>query len=153
MVQLRDEVPGGVYFFVSLEAKGKAPVFRDAFFKTKVERRWTAHMASYPHTSANEFVVNDNAVHGLIVMTPEVKNPEQQLEEMLGRFQQIVLEDWHADGTLWNPVPKVRRITKNDELNSLRDFIVQKMLGGKELSRLEELDDEEEDDHYGPYDN
>lgn len=138
---------------MSLEAKGKAPVFRDAFFKTKVERRWTAHMAQYPHTSANEFVVNDNAVHGLIVILPEVSDPDALLAEMLSRFQQVVLEDWQAGGELWNPVPKVRRITKTEELNSLRDFIVQKMLGGKELSRLEELDEEEEEDGYGPYDN
>lgn len=151
MVQQRNEVPGGVYFFVSLEAKGKAPVFRDAFFKTKVERRWTALMTTYPHTTANEFVVNDNAVHAMIVMTHEVKAPEDQLAEMLSSFQQVVLEDWKG-GELWNPVPKIRRIVKKDELNSLRDFIVQKMLGGKELSRLEELDDEE-DEGYNGYDN
>lgn len=152
MVQHKNEVPGGVYFFVSLEAKGKAPVFRDAFFKTKVERRWTALMTTYHNAAANEFVVNDNAVHAMILMTPEVLDPEQQLAEMLLKFQQIVLEDWKQGDELWNPVPKVRRITNKAELNSLRDFIVQKMLGGKELSRFEELDDEDEDG-YGPYDN
>jgi hypothetical protein len=152
MVQHKNEVPGGVYFFVSLEAKGKAPVFRDAFFKTKVERRWTALTATYPYTTANEFVVNDNAVHAMVILTADVQDPQAQLEEMLKSFQQVVLEDWKQGAELWNPLPKIRRITKKDELSSLRDFIVQKMLGGKELSRLEELDDEE-DEGYGPYEN
>lgn len=153
MVQQRNEVPGGVYFFISLEAKGKATVFKDAFFKTKVERRWTAHLHAYPHTSISEFVVNDNALHAIIHMTPEVRAPEQRLDEILTTFQEAVLADWKGDGELWNPKPKIRRIHTQDELRNLRGFIVQKMLGGKELSRLEELDEDEEEDGSDNYDN
>jgi hypothetical protein len=150
MVHQRSEVPGGVYYFISLETKSKAPVFKDAFFKTVVERRWTAHLHPYPHTRIHEFVVNDSALHAILHMTPEVRAPEQQLDEIITTFQAALLADWKEDGELWNPKPKIRRINTQEDLRSLRGFIVQKMLGGKELSRLEELD-EDEDDGYHAY--
>lgn len=150
MVQPRNEVPGGVYYFISLEAKGKAPVFKDAFFKTKVELRWTANMQFYPEAKATEFVVNDSALHAIIVVTHDVAAQEDLLDALFKRFQTTVQADWKGRGELWNPEPKVRRITDPDDLRSLRDFIVQKMLGGKELSRLEELDEDEDngEEHY-----
>ena len=116
----------------------------DAFFKTKVERCWTAHLHAYARTRIAEFVVNDNAIHAIILMTQELRAPKQQLDEILTTFQAAVLADWKGGGELWNLKPKVRRINTQDELRSLRGFIVQKMLGGKELSRLEELDEDEE---------
>ena len=148
MVQQKNEVPGGVYFFISLEAKGKAPVFKDAFFKTKVERRWTANMHLYPQANATEFVVNDHALHAMIVIAQQVSAPQKLLEQLLTTFQDTVQADWKGEGELWNPSPRIRQISNPDELRGLRDFIVQKMLGGKELSRLEELDEEDEDDVY-----
>jgi hypothetical protein len=150
MVQQRNEVPGGVYYFVSLEARGKAPVFKDAFFKTKVERRWTANMHLYPQAKATEFVVNDNALHAIIVVTNDVLAQEELLHTLIKSFQTAVQDDWKGGGELWSPKPKVRGVTNQDELRSLRDFIVQKMLGGKELSRLEELDEDEDngEEHY-----
>jgi hypothetical protein len=148
MVQLRNDVPGGVYFFVSIEAKGKAPVLRESSFKTKVELRWTAALSQYPQTSCAEFVVNDNALHAVVAIANDAAEPEKRLEELLQHFQAQASLDWKGGGPLWNPTPKVRRITKQDELDSLRDFIVQKMLGGKELSQLEELDEDDENDRY-----
>lgn len=148
MVQQRNEVPGGVYFFISIEAKGKAPVFRESSFKTRVERRWMANMEDFPQAKAPEFVVNDMVLHAIIVMSTSVSAPEEVLDEICRTFQASVLEDWQGESELWNPKPKVRPITKQSELRSLRDFIVQKMLGGKELSRLEELDEDEEDNYW-----
>jgi hypothetical protein len=151
MALKKTDLPSGGAYFVSLETKGRSPVFRDAFFKTKVERRWMMLLTQYPHISADEFVVNDHIFHAMVIMTPDVEHPERQLQELIAQFQAIVLEDWKLGDVLWNPIPKIRRITRKDERDSLRDFIVQKMLGGRDRSLL--YDDGDEDDEEYTYDN
>ncbi len=146
MGQQKSGVPGGVYFFISIEARGKAAVFRNAFFKTKVERRWTEIISGFPNTSGKEYVVNDRVVHAIVHFLPEAEDIETNLDTIIKRFKLRVMIDWKGEGELWSPKPKIRQINTPDELRSLRGFIVQKMLGGKELTRLNELDDEEDDD-------
>lgn len=146
MGQQKNGVPGGVYFFISIEARGKAAVFRDAFFKTKVERRWTEIVSGFPKTSGKEYVVNDRVVHAIVHFLPDAEEIETMLDKIIAQFKARVTVDWKGEGELWSPNPKIRKINTPDELRSLRGFIVQKMLGGKELTLLNELDDEEDDD-------
>lgn len=148
MGQQKSGVPGGAYFFISIEAKGKAAVFRDAFFKTRVERRWTEIVSGYPKTNGKEYVVNDRVVHAIVHFLPEVTETEKVLDEIIEKFKACVTIDWKGEGELWSPQAKIRKINTKDELRSLRGFIVQKMLGGKELTRLEELDEEDDDEAY-----
>ena len=91
MEQQKSGVPGGVYFFISIEARGKAAVFRDAFFKTKVERRWTEIISEYPNANGKEYVVNDRVVHAIVIFSTESEENEATLDEIILRLKQQCL--------------------------------------------------------------
>jgi hypothetical protein len=131
-----------VYYFVTLETWEREDHFRDDAFRTQVEVHWAGVMRSQPALAGEEYAVNDHALHALVL----VRGPGDALEQLnaaTGAFMALTLEDWRGEGELWSPSHKFRRIEDEQELRSLRDFIVQKMLGGKELSELEDDDEEE----------
>ncbi|MEM1000532.1 MAG: hypothetical protein AAGN35_25995 [Bacteroidota bacterium] len=139
MSKQKDET-GGTYYFVTLETRDRGVDFRDAAFRTQVELHWAAVMRRQPDLIGEEYAVNDHALHGLVRVT----GPGDALE-MLHAATQAFLDltraDWTGVGDPWSASHKFRRIANEQELRSLRDFIMQKMLGGEELSGLEDEED------------
>lgn len=131
MALQRKAVPGGLHFFISMETHGQRPVFQDRLLKAAVERHWWTLMEEYPLVTASELVVKDHVVHVLVELRFKTRSPLEFFAEVLAHFQAQVQATWKEEGHLWNPLPKVRRITDRDEWQSLGELMVQKLLGGR----------------------
>jgi hypothetical protein len=143
------------YYFVTLETKGRKDWFVDDGFRTRVERRWVEVMRGQAESdsyriNAEEYAVNDHALHALIVITiGEGMDEMELLHRATNAFMDLTRKDWEADfrqegelgqEDIWADSHKFRCIEKDTELRSLRDFIVQKMLGGEEINDLDDLE-------------
>lgn len=123
-----------VYYFVTLETEGKVPRFREVTLKTAVERKWVGVMRLYDHMVAEEYVVEADSLYALAEIRPGQQSAETVLEKAVAYFISLTQDQGPEESPLWSPHFKIRRISDEEELRSLREFIVQKMLGGEELS-------------------
>ena len=147
--------PGKACFFVTLRAQGKEGVF-DAHpdWKTYVEGLWRQVRDALAAVDGAEFNVNGRSLHAVaFVSLDAVEDARTVLWAALEAFREGSEKEWQAylkgrelEGMemLWEKEIELREIEGQEELESLREFIVQKMLGGEELSDLG-LDDEEDD--------
>lgn len=147
---------GKRYFFVTLHAFNKQDTFHThPVFKTRAEELWGEVMRLYQRIDGAAFNVNSVSLHALMEIDVQVKEGEsapELLGKAIGSYRTLAESEWtrHCKvneleqlNDLWEPRFEVREIQNSDELESLRDFIVQKMLGGEELTDLGVDDDEE----------
>jgi hypothetical protein len=115
------------WYFVTLETQSKAPLLDNVVLRTRVEQSWAAAMRGPDPLYSAEFAVNSRALHALVRVQAGPRPPEEVLAEGLDAFMAM------EGPALWSPQPRLRRLRDAGELRDLRDFIVQKMLGGEEF--------------------
>ena len=128
------------HYFITLKLREKCTAFLDPIFRTQVELHWAAVMQQDDALENVEYVVNDVAIHALLALPPTHPDAHGILLHAMRKFMALACASWSGKGELWANNYKIRPIKDADELHSLHDFIVQKMLGGKELSDLGEED-------------
>lgn len=153
----REMPPGKQYFFVTLHARQKQSTFQQyPEFKNRIEELWAEVMRLYQRIDAAAYNVNSVSLHALLEITasrPGDEKVPELLGKAIGSYRTLAQSEWERywkkqeqepPAELWEPRFEVREIHEQDELESLREFIVQKMLGGEELSDLGLEEDDEE---------
>ena len=143
---------GTLNFFVTLPGRGRKGLFeRHPVVKATVETLWPQVMRAHPQLDAANYNVNGSRLHALVQVQagPEAAEAGRALlDAALAAFQEISESAWQdyrqsegvrSPAQLWDPAVEVRPVRDADEFLSLREFMVQKMLGGE----LSDLDDEE----------
>lgn len=143
------------YYFVTLETRERKDWFVDDGFRTRVEQCWVEVMREQSKSdnywiNAEEYAVNDHALHALILIkTGEEPEVLELLQKATATFMGLTRKDWEegfrqeGKEQLWSRSHKFRLIEDEGELRSLREFIVQKMLGGEEINDLDDIEFEE----------
>jgi len=143
---------GNLNYFVTLTSQGPKGLFdRHPSIKEMVEESWTRVMRRYPHLDAAQYTVNGTRLHALVQVQAPEASAETDLRTALAAYQEATEAAWSGYRTeskvkqpaqLWEETIEVRRVRDRDELQSLREFIVQKMLGG-ELSDPDSFDEDD----------
>ena len=146
------------YCFVSLQTSGREPLFAEhQEFKQVVENAWAVAFLEHADVESSEYNLNSVSLYAMVPVEREPSEAVEYLGSILENIREVTQAAWEVYVTqheiqrapmLWGESYELRVIENERELSSLRDFIVQKMLGGKELSDLglEELDEEDPDE-------
>ena len=110
-----------------------------------VENTWLMLLGEQADIGSGEYNLNSVSLYAMIEVLQAPEAALASLQEVVDRIREVtqtIWEEYTADQgiedepTLWGPQFELRTINDEQELKSLRDFIVQKMLGGEELSDL-----------------
>lgn len=145
--------PEQACFFVTLHSAGEPGAFEaHPDWRSYVEALWRRVMADFPEIDGAEFNVNGRSLHALLFVSRKADvEARNLLETALEAFRGASEGEWAAylegrdleqEGALWEGEAELREIEQGEELAKLREFLVQKMLGGEELSDLG-LEDED----------
>lgn len=155
-MQIEGEKEGvSTYFFAALWARNRQPLFaeHDSFRQT-AETLWRFETSQQNGVKAWEYNLNSVSLYVLLEAPGlEAKAGAAVVTEVIAQYRARVEAEWKShreakgiDGPeqLWDENYELRMIDPETELESLRDFIVQKMMGGSELSELEQEGPEDE---------
>lgn len=134
------------FCFVSLQTSGREPLFVEHHeFKQVIEKAWTSALQEQPDVESGEYNLNSVSLYALIRVDREPGEALTYLRKVIDEIREATQTAWEEYVTeqgieraplLWGETFELRMIDQERELKSLRDFIVQKMLGGEELSNL-----------------
>ncbi len=150
------EIPAKrTYCFVSLQTSGREPLFeKHEAFREVVDNAWAVAFRKHADVESGEYNLNSVSLYALVPVARESGEAVAYLSGILDGIRETTQAAWEKYVSeqdipraplLWGETFELRVIDNKQELGSLRDFIVQKMLGGKELSDLGLEDFEEED--------
>lgn len=146
----------GTYFFAALWAMDRQPLFADhCGFREIIENQWRLETERHASIRAWEYNLNSVSLYVLIEV-PGMGETAGAVEvaRIINAYRELIEVQWQTYREveeisiplkLWDETYELRVIDRETELESLRDFIVQKMLGGSELSELHPEGPREED--------
>jgi|GEM_PF-5247060 len=155
-MQIEGEKEGvSTYFFAALWARNKQPLFADhGSFRQTAENLWRFETSQQNGVKAWEYNLNSVSLY-VLLEAPGLgaEAGANMVREVIGQYRARIEAEWksyrEAESIetleqLWDEHYELRMIDPETELESLRDFIVQKMMGGSELSELEQEGPEDE---------
>lgn len=131
------------WYFASLRVHGREAIFEQhPPLKVLVERLWRECLAESSGAVAGEYYLNGRSLHALFA-PPSGADSEGDAAAILMRFKERTESEWagfeYCTGNpLWEEAHGLRPIRQRHDLESLREFIVQKMLGGQGMDAWEE---------------
>ncbi len=153
-MNIEGELPAKrTYCFVSMQTSGRKPLFEQhETFRQVVESAWAIAFSKHTDVAPGEYNLNSVGLYALVPVDREAGEAIPYLSGVLSSIREATQTAWkeyvsqqgiRQGPLLWKETFELRIIENKREISSLRDFIVQKMLGGKELSDLglEDLDE------------
>lgn len=116
-----------MWYFITIEAAREAAPIHDPALRTRIEQQWAAMP---PPLAGSDFALNTRSLHALLQCPGHPTAAPEPPAALLLALEAFIAQQPPG---FWNPQPRIRPLRNAQERRDIRDFIIQKMLGGEEL--------------------